>query len=1125
MLLLLLVAPVAAAPAGSATALGKLSADFLQAKIDETQGAADLTAEERDKLIDLYRRAITQLQTAEAQRAAAEEFKKASETAPATTAKIRAELEKKGTRSVETGVREDAPLAELEAALLKEQANYAALDTKLATLESQLSAEGERPGAVRTRLAEANQMLAEIAAEVERGAPTATPEDLARGWLRQARQAALGAEVRALDQELLSQPVRLDLLNAERDLTALTVERSEARLRDLDAMVLEKRRLETEQATADAEAEMRDVADKHVLVQALAERNAELTAEIADLTARLERASRDEKSAREQQTRVEEEFRAAKQKLEVAGLSQALGMVLQEQRRALPDITATRKQVAAREQEIAEIALTQIQHREERRTLRSLSGYVGAEIERLPDAVAATVDETVEDQAEDLARKRRKLLDQALDLDRAYLRSLGDLDFVQRGLMATVSAFDQYLAGRLLWIRTAPALTLEDVVAIPREVLSILSPRRWAEVGEILLEQLIRAPTFAVGLAAFVGLWWSRRRLKAALRETSVSVGMPTRDELGSTLRALVLTLLIAAPFPFLLALLAWQLGAAPKATEFARAVATSAGWILRPLALLEFFRCMCVAGGLAESHFGWLAVTRRAIRRQLTRLMAGFLSFGFLVSLLVNFKQVAFTGGLGRLALLGTLVAVGFFAHGMLHPKTGALRAHLGDESAGILSRLRGLWVPLAFAVLVTLGGLTIAGYFYAAAALVFRSVLTVALAFGVILVHELVVRWMTLTHRRLAYRAAVERREAARLAREHADRLDAVGVEPPPAADEETPVDFAALGEEAKRLLDALLWILAVVGLWVVWWNVLPALDVLDEIPLWTKSAFLHGEETVVPVSVADVAFAILLAIVTIVGTRRLPAVLQFAVLERLDVSAGSQYAISTLSRYALGAIGFIVVTNAIGLDWSQVQWLVAALGVGIGFGLQEIVANFISGLIILFERPVRVGDVVTVGDTDGVVTRIRIRATTIRTWDRKELLVPNKEFVTGRLLNWSLSDQVSRISVPVDVAYGSDVGKAMALMTEAAKEHPRVMAEPPPFAIFEAFGDNALALRLRCYVDSLDFRLPTISELHEDIDRRFRTAGIEIAFPQRDLHLRSAQPIDVRLHPAGGGNPEGS
>ena len=201
-----------------------------------------------------------------------------------------------------------------------------------------------------------------------------------------------------------------------------------------------------------------------------------------------------------------------------------------------------------------------------------------------------------------------------------------------------------------------------------------------------------------------------------------------------------------------------------------------------------------------------------------------------------------------------------------------------------------------------------------------------------------------------------------------------------------------------------------------------------------------------------------------------------------------------------------------RTIGVDWSKLHWLVAALGMG--FGLREIVANFISGIIILFERPIRIGDVVTVGDTDGVVARIQSRATTIRNWDGKELMVPNKEFITGRLLNWSLSDPITRVVIVVGVAYGSDVDKALAIMKGVAEAHDHVVDDPPPFVTFDTFGDNALVLTLRAYVDSVDVRLSTITALNRAINRELAAAGIAIAFPQRDVHLDTSAPLRVQI-----------
>ena len=204
---------------------------------------------------------------------------------------------------------------------------------------------------------------------------------------------------------------------------------------------------------------------------------------------------------------------------------------------------------------------------------------------------------------------------------------------------------------------------------------------------------------------------------------------------------------------------------------------------------------------------------------------------------------------------------------------------------------------------------------------------------------------------------------------------------------------------------------------------------------------------------------------------------------------------------------------------VSWASLKWLVAALGVGLGFGLQEIVANFVSGLIILFERPIRVGDLVTVDNVDGTVTRIRIRATTITNWDRKEYLVPNKEFVTGRLMNWTLSNPINRVVIKVGVAYGSDTEKTRETLLKIAHEQPFVLEDPAPLAAFEGFGNNALDFVLRCYLPNFDNWVNNKTALHMAIDKAFREAGITIAFPQQDVHFDPGRPLEIRIMPEKG------
>jgi potassium efflux system protein len=234
--------------------------------------------------------------------------------------------------------------------------------------------------------------------------------------------------------------------------------------------------------------------------------------------------------------------------------------------------------------------------------------------------------------------------------------------------------------------------------------------------------------------------------------------------------------------------------------------------------------------------------------------------------------------------------------------------------------------------------------------------------------------------------------------------------------------------------------------------------------------------------------------------------PSLVELLLQRRSTLDTGVRVAIGTLVRYTITIVGFIVVFGVLGLTWSNVQWLAAALTFGLGFGLQEIVANFVSGLILLVERPVRVGDVVTIGNLMGKVTRIQIRATTITLWDRSEMIVPNKEFITTKLVNWTLSDSKRRIEIPVRIAYGADLDQVKETLTGIAERHPEVLPDPVPHTLLLAFGDDAIQLELRFVVD-FGKGLVIKDEVQMAIDKAFREQGIEFALPQLNIRLPEA------------------
>jgi small-conductance mechanosensitive channel len=238
-----------------------------------------------------------------------------------------------------------------------------------------------------------------------------------------------------------------------------------------------------------------------------------------------------------------------------------------------------------------------------------------------------------------------------------------------------------------------------------------------------------------------------------------------------------------------------------------------------------------------------------------------------------------------------------------------------------------------------------------------------------------------------------------------------------------------------------------------------------------------------------------------------------LRALVLRRTDIGPGSAFAFSKVIQYAVVTIGLLISFQLIGLDLSSLTVLVGAIGIGIGFGLQTLTSNFIAGVVILFERPITVGDRVQVGGVEGDVTEINMRATTVLSTENVSIIVPNSEFVTSTVVNWSHGSSRLITTVEVGVSYGSDLDTVLRSLLEVAGEHPGVLQDPPPSVRFLGFGDSSWNMSLRVWIaDAKDH--PVIrSELNQAIVRKFRANGVEIPFPQRDLNWRSPTPIPVR------------
>ncbi len=264
--------------------------------------------------------------------------------------------------------------------------------------------------------------------------------------------------------------------------------------------------------------------------------------------------------------------------------------------------------------------------------------------------------------------------------------------------------------------------------------------------------------------------------------------------------------------------------------------------------------------------------------------------------------------------------------------------------------------------------------------------------------------------------------------------------------------------------------------------------------------------------PLTVTSFVVGLLILLVFVVLSRGLRKIARTKLFPKYKLDEGIQLVILRVTHYLLIGLGIIVAVQSIGLNLTSLAVVFGLLSVGIGFGLQHVASNFVSGLIILFERPIKIGDRITIGDVWGDVVNISLRATLIRTVDNIAIIVPNSEFISSQVINWSHRDPKVRVHIPVGVAYGSNVPLVIKSLLEVAGNHPEVMKDPPPKVWFSEFGDSSLNFELLIWTLDPKKRPDVLSELNRAIDEIFRKNKIEIPFPQRDLHLRSSVPIET-------------
>ena len=908
---------------------------------------------------------------------------------------------------------------------------------------------------------------------------------------------------------------------------------------DRIATLRDTRIKKTTASVEDAAEQMGHIPELAGIIESIRELGSDRNKEDGALS-QLEEAKQDLAQIKEIRTKLIQQRSDAEKRinfLEKAGLQidTETGLLLRGQRAKLPsldDLKAKLKQNSRRKAQ-SQISYLEVQEALSRLPLNEEK--IAEILKENPELTRVQIDS--------LLNLRDELL---TTLSREYgtlSASLSETNAISLETIQEIDDYTRFLDERLLWIKSTEIVSLGEFEETGSQLAQLYSPQMMQESISGFVRQfrshLVRSLFFVILLLTILTQW---KKISGILQTSGEQAVRRNCTSFRPTLLGLGASLLLAGG-PALVFYFLSQTFSEP--TYLQLSLRTLAIFVFVFGLLYQFSRPY----GLFAAHFRIENENAALLLRNLKWFIPVIAPLLFI---LTSLTSAQLNSSSGRLVYLVAMIPLGIVVHRLFHPSRSILSPGL-LPSRSFFARMIYF---LAIGLVLSFGLAAALGYFASVMILRVQVGATIGLLFSAFVLTRFLRRWILVSKRNLAVSQALRRREAALAEREAEDNPDAPAPDIPSLEEVKAEaVNVTEVEEQTKRLVKFGITFASLVGLWVIWSSSLPALSVLDSVRIWgtadesaasqdgglLKNPIISTEEkpeasspdqekaeaqtdalpeVIRPsdgrVSLQDLLLSIIFFILTFTAARNIPGLLSLTVFNRINLGHGGNHALTTTVRYLIVLVGVIVALGKIGITWSKVQWIAAAITLGIGFGLQEVFANFVAGIILLYERPIRLGDVVTIGDITGRISQIKIRATTIRQLNNRELVVPNKDFITGQLVNWTLNDAILRVEVPVGVAYGSDTDLVKKTLVQVAVDHPEILDEPKPDVVFTSFGESTLDFKIRGFVADVDRFIGVQSDLHFAVEKAFKEAGIEIAFPQRDLHLRSISPeVNLSQH----------
>ena len=775
-----------------------------------------------------------------------------------------------------------------------------------------------------------------------------------------------------------------------------------------------------------------------------------------------------------------------------------LSRIINKQRQSLPQD----KVIKGLSKQIADLRVRVFDISEFKDSLVDTQAYIS----KLESREKTTFTDAEKAQLEEILQTRSKTLSELLKLLNNQLNLSINIELNQQQVKTISDALQQKLQQQSFWVKSNSEMDLEWFARFPglagyelTEISKKLDFSNWKD-------NLGLAGLLIGGLSLLT--FFIRRqhdRIKQKLTKINNSMLTVPTDSQWNTPMAIFWTVVLCLPstFMFLIVFVLVTYICFLDPTEvWPWGLKMAFYWLY-----FAFMLAMLRPNGIAYRHFN-MPQSSNAVFRKILKHSVWVIGLLLNTSIFNNATEYGIAydvigQAMTVLVLISVLFVVvpGFRMGIATYQKAASYRRDAKPMLLGLV-RILLVLAPIALIVLIVMG------YYYTASQIIEHLVASYFAIVTWIIIRNMVYRGFNVSSRRLSYRRLQEKRALAQAKAQAQQNGQEQTVETEDSALvlQDDAISVSDIKNQMLKITDLVLWTALFGLLYWVWSDLVTVAYYLKEITLWQQATTTEAGTVMESITLLNLLVAMIVLIVTYILVKNLGGLLETLVFSNLNLSQGTPYTITTIFTYLLIIIGASIAFASLGMSWSKLQWLFTALSVGLGFGMQEIFGNFVSGIIILFERPVRVGDMVTIGSFNGTVSKIRIRATTLIDNDRKEVIVPNKAFITERVVNWALTSSMTRLVITVGVAYGSDLELVKRLLLQAAEENDAVLKDPAPAAYFLSFGASTLDHELRVYVGQLSDRVRTIDALNRRIDELFMANNIEIAFNQLDIFIKN-------------------